>query len=139
MENSYNPELLALMAERKMERLVAETELQQSVSGQLFEYLPLSGDISLRREMLTDGTTGAIEISYPVTSGLGFGICSWYEKVQINPMGEVKHSLGTVNHREGEPLSGFRRAILTVKLIKGKPDHWDRESDFYGTIDEYGE
>lgn len=129
-------EFLAVIAERKMERLVGDSEIQQAITGQIFENLPLSGDLSLRRELHEDGSKGAIVMHYTVTRSLGLGD-TYSERAEVTPSGEVRYALGSVCRSEGEPLSGFRRAILAAKIIKGKPDHWDRETDFYGLTEEY--
>lgn len=124
------PVLLAALAERKMARLEDELEVWMAISGQMYESLPLTGDVTLKREV-TDGSSGnPIEISFQTTN-IGGGL-AWYEIVTTTLDGRVvfKYDDG-YGHSEGQPLSGFKRAVLAVKLLKGRPDHWDKETDFY--------
>lgn len=128
------PELLAILAHWKMDRLEDEREGQLAITGQQFESLPLSGDLTLRREV-TGGTQGnPIKMTYQ-TGNLS-GTSAWYETITTTPEGRVVYEYDAYGHSKGERLSGFRRAIIAIKLLKGRPDHWDKESDFYGSCEE---
>jgi hypothetical protein len=60
--------LMATLAENiiqgRLDRQTQELEMNQSLSGQTFEALPLSlGDTTVEREVMADGTRGQVRIS----------------------------------------------------------------------------
>lgn len=129
-----HPEFLASLVGHKMDRMITDAEVWQNTSNQVFENLPLSGGLHLKRMIDTDGTKGPIEMKYQVSSLSGS--VAWYETVKTTLGGKVVYAYEDgYGHYEGQPLSGFRRAILTLKVLKGRPDHWERESDFNETAE----
>ena len=116
----------------RMAKLNSELETSLRMSGKTFESVTLGlGDTTLEREVLEDGTYGEIKISTKENDDL-LGSSVTYQKYVLTG-GEI-----TPDTRFGERTVGkLRIATVLAKVAFGRVDHWDKESDFYGSfIDE---
>jgi hypothetical protein len=117
----------------RLDRQTQELEMNQSLSGQTFEALPLSlGDTTVEREVMADGTRGQVRISTQEVQGFLSGTVVY--KRYILQDGEITTDPTCVDIPK--PITGFRKFKLLAKVAFGKVDHWDKESDFFGNVEE---
>jgi len=115
--------------EGKMARLNAELETGLRMSGQTFESVTLGlGDTTLKREVLPDGLRGEIQISTQENDDL-MGSSVTYQNYLLVRGGLIP------DDRYGERNVGMlKKASVLAKIAFGRVNHWDKESDFYGTV-----
>lgn len=120
--------------ESKMARLNDELETTVSLSGAVYESVNLGlGDTTLKREVLSDGSRGEIQISTQENDDF-MGSSITYRNYLLVRDGLVPDA------RYGERTVGIlKKASVLAKVAFGRVNHWDRESDFYGTTVEYDE
>lgn len=125
---------LAAVAEDKMNRFNDEIETYKSIGGLIFQTLPLSTDVTLRRELHEDDTHGPLVMKYQARNSN----MRWYDEVEIKN-GDVYYRFSGAaggHTTERSRLSGLQRGILLAKIIKGKPDYKNREDKFFGDVQE---
>lgn len=114
----------------RLDRQTDELETSQNMSSQVFESLPISwSDTSIRREILPDGTRGAVRICTQESQSLMSGGIIY--RRYILKGGEIVTDEG-YRQEDEKRVRGFKRAKLLAKIAFGKVDHWDLESDFHG-------
>ena len=125
--------LTEVIIQGRLDRQVDELETSHRLSGQTFESLPLKlGDTTIDRELLSDGTKGQVRICTQEVQGL-MGSVVIYRNYLLKDGNIITDSSYGGEERK---LRGFRKAITLAKIAFSKVDHWNRESDFYGTYEE---
>lgn len=122
------------LIERKVANNEADLEMYRVVTGTVYERLPLNlGSTTLSRVVETDGTRGPILIN----TMEDVNIARTEQRNYILKDGKLVTDSTYDFDNEGVKSIKFKsRVKLLFKVLFGKPDHWDRETDFYGCIEE---
>lgn len=116
----------------RLRRNVNELEMSRRITGAIFESLPLRpGDTTLEREVLPDGSRGLVQIDTQ----------EGHSRVVYNSY-LLKDGQLVTNLDDGRPerkVRGIRKAKILTRIALGRVDHWDRESDFFGCVEESDE
>ena len=122
------------IVEGRMSQLNSELETSLRLSGKTFESVTLGlGNTTLQREVLADGSRGEIRISTQENDDLLGGSVTYQNYVLTG--GELIPDA----HFGERTVGRLRKATLLAKIAFGRVNHWDKESDFYGTAIEYDE
>lgn len=117
----------------RLDHQVDELEMSARMSGQTFESLPLrSGDTTIEREVLPDGTKGQVRISTQEWGDLTGSLVVYNRYLLKDGQIVADPSYQQVERK----IRGIRKAKILARIAFGRVDHWDRESDFYGTVEE---
>ena len=120
----------------RLDHQVDELEMSIRMSGQTFESLPLrSGDTTIEREVLPDGTKGHIRISTQEWDDLTGSLVVYNKYLLKNGQIVTDPSYQQTERK----IKGIRKAKILARIAFGRVDHWDRESDFCGTVEEIEE
>ena len=123
-----------IIVEGRMSQLNSELETSLRLSGKTFESATLGlGNTTLQREVLADGSRGEIRISTQENDDLLGGSVTYQNYVLTR--GELIPDA----HFGERTVGRLRKATLLAKIAFGRVNHWDKESDFYGTAIEYDE
>jgi hypothetical protein len=110
----------------RLDRQFNELETSLRLSGKILESLPLGlGDTTIDREVLPDGVRGQVRISTQEGQSSNRYLLKDGQIVTDSAYGD--------NERQ---VKYFQKIKILARIAFGKVDHWDRESDFYGTFDE---
>ena len=105
------------LVERKLEKHVEHASVDLSVaSREVLETLPLRGGIYLEREILPDGGRGTPRITVPTSAPWLFESLVLQDGQPVQRWDNLASS--TV---QGEPLSGFKKAILFCRIAAARP------------------
>lgn len=117
----------------RLDRQVNELEMSARMSGQSFESLPLnSGDTTVEREVLPDGTKGSVLITTQEWGDFT-GSTVVYNRYLLKD-GQIVTDPAYLDREKR--VKGLRKAKILARIAFGRVDHWDHESDFYGTVEE---
>jgi hypothetical protein len=124
------------IVQSRLNREAGELEMSERMSGETFESLPLrAGDTTLEREVLPDGAKGQIRICTQEAEDI-LRTSVVYNRYLLKD-GQIVTDPG---HRGAERrVRGFKKAKILARIAFGRVDHWDSESDFYGTVEEFDE
>lgn len=113
----------------QFEKRVVDLETRALPGGGFEESLPLHlGDTTLTRTILPSGQVAGIKVCTQESQGAVGNVI--YRKYILK-----EGNLFDAYDAE-RTITKFRKASLIAKIILSRPDHWDKETDFYGVEEE---
>jgi hypothetical protein len=108
-----------------------EIETNLMYGGAIIQTLPLKCSTTLSREVMPDGTYGPIKISNLESMGIFSGSSVYMHYMLVD--GKLVYDRDYLDV-DIEPTI-IRRLSLLAKIAISRVDHWEKETDFYGTYE----